>query len=645
MAAIGMRVLSYFKLHEKAPGTNLTKLEKFLLAETLGMGVVALGLFGLGKAGLLNLTTVVILLLAAVLFLNKEFQVISRHMKDWKKYAAAAKSTVINNRSSLAIIIPLAVFGIWNLIGALSPEIEFDALWYHLTLPEIYVSSGSIDYVPGGLLYYSVFPRITEMLFTLGLLLANPILAKLFHLAFGVLWLMATYALGKRFFTTRVAALAILILATTFEFGWLARTAYVDLAQAFFGTMVTLALLMWFFQGQGRTEDRSQKLDESAINKTNEKDAKSNTNQKTPTTNNALLILAAISLGLLLGTKHWGLAIAPAAGIIILLKHTLITKTSNPIKKTIKDAAIFFGIAFALVAPWYLDAFIATGNPLYPLGSFAAPEHYGDATGPADWLFNVWPTGLPGFTFQYLTTALSPLLGVLLLLPFIWKKISHEARYLTIFAAVSYLAYSLIPTQYYRYSLSGVAPLALVAAAIIFMHFWKRHLLRYTVIFVAAATLLFNFHLLHEQNKIFYQVFTGQQTTPEFLSERIAPNNFALYDSDGYLEENFGEDPYEEPKLLTFNVHNAFYVDVSHIALANSPELFEDIETPEDFVSVMQDEGLSHILLKNASIESLWNELGQPGELTEFEILFEKNYDNHENKVLIYELKSQEESE
>ena len=48
------------------------------------------------------------------------------------------------NKLELVLIVILLTQGIINLIGALGPELGFDALWYHLTLPKIYLSEGKI---------------------------------------------------------------------------------------------------------------------------------------------------------------------------------------------------------------------------------------------------------------------------------------------------------------------------------------------------------------------------------------------------------------------------------------------------------------------------------------------------------------------
>jgi len=61
----------------------------------------------------------------------------------------------------MMILIVLQAFV--NIIGVFGPELAFDALWYHLTLPKLYLVHHSIFFIPGGLLYYSGMPKIAEM--------------------------------------------------------------------------------------------------------------------------------------------------------------------------------------------------------------------------------------------------------------------------------------------------------------------------------------------------------------------------------------------------------------------------------------------------------------------------------------------------
>lgn len=90
----------------------------------------------------------------------------------------------------LGIIILQALI---NLVGVLGPELAFDALWYHLTLPKIYITNHSISHIPGGLLYYSDMPKLTEMIYVSALTFGNEITAKFIHFSFGILILIAIY--------------------------------------------------------------------------------------------------------------------------------------------------------------------------------------------------------------------------------------------------------------------------------------------------------------------------------------------------------------------------------------------------------------------------------------------------------------------
>src|SRR3989344_4505011 len=116
----------------------------------------------------------------------------------------------------LALIIIQAVV---NLVGALGPELGFDALWYHLTEGKLFLSRHSLAPISGNLLYWSGFPRLMEFIYAFG-----P--AKLVHWAFGLGSAWLVYRLG--------GPAAAVLFYTTLLVGWLSTSAYVDLALTFF---------------------------------------------------------------------------------------------------------------------------------------------------------------------------------------------------------------------------------------------------------------------------------------------------------------------------------------------------------------------------------------------------------------------------
>ncbi len=113
----------------------------------------------------------------------------------------------------------LIVQALVNLVGALGPELGFDALWYHLTEAKIFLTSRSINPIPGNLLYWSGLPRLGEMIYMLA-----P--GKLIHWSAG---LLAAY------FIYRLSGMAAALLwYSTLLVGWLSTSAYVDLLSTAF---------------------------------------------------------------------------------------------------------------------------------------------------------------------------------------------------------------------------------------------------------------------------------------------------------------------------------------------------------------------------------------------------------------------------
>lgn len=106
-----------------------------------------------------------------------------------------------------------------NLVGALGPELGFDALWYHLTEAKLFLQHHSLAPIPGNLLYWSGLPRLGEIFYMF-------LPGKLVHWAFGVLCAFLIY---------RLAGIApALLFYSTLLVGWLSTTAYVDLIMTAF---------------------------------------------------------------------------------------------------------------------------------------------------------------------------------------------------------------------------------------------------------------------------------------------------------------------------------------------------------------------------------------------------------------------------
>ena len=223
-----------------------------------------------------------------------------------------------------ALLLLIAAAGLFALIGALAPEVEYDALWYHLALPQHALRAGRLVDLP--CVFPSFYPLGTELVFGYGLALGGAVTAKLVHFGFGVLLVLATYDLGARLATRRVGLIAAAVLALTPTVLWEATTAYVDLATSLY---VILAL-DWTLR-HVRAPSRSS------------------------------LLLAGVFGALALGTKHLAVfALLPLGAIILLAPRKLSPRARAG------GAAALTAIVLLPNLPWYLRAQIETGNPVFP---------------------------------------------------------------------------------------------------------------------------------------------------------------------------------------------------------------------------------------------------------------------------------------
>ncbi|MCL4385593.1 MAG: glycosyltransferase family 39 protein, partial [Cyanobacteria bacterium] len=132
-----------------------------------------------------------------------------------------------------------------NLIGALGPELSFDALWYHLTFPKLYLLNHSIVHTNGGNFYYSYMPKLIEMIYTSALAIHSEILAKIIHFFFGILSAIAIYLLSRKFFSAKISLIASVIFYSNLVIVWESIAAYRDLGRTFFEILALWSFIEW----------------------------------------------------------------------------------------------------------------------------------------------------------------------------------------------------------------------------------------------------------------------------------------------------------------------------------------------------------------------------------------------------------------
>jgi 4-amino-4-deoxy-L-arabinose transferase-like glycosyltransferase len=304
--------------------------ELIALGIPLGMAPLSLVLLGLGLAGLFSWIPIAVLFGIAVLLFVKE-----------RPSLRTAGGIPFDSMLPVTLI---SLSALLNLFWAVAPEVQFDALNYHLAVPEAYLRAGAIVDLR---FLHAYLSKAMELLFAAGLALGGAPAVKLFVYGLGLFAAVATYALGKALFNPRVGMWAAAIFYTAPAVGWLTGTVYIDNLIALLCTAVLLVFVKWFHSRDTRW-----------------------------------FVVASILAGLAVGAK----LNAAFAFVIVLPLMTF------QCRREWKRIGVGAG-AFVLVAlPTYLLAWKYTGNPIFPLlnGFFKSPVWPDDNA-----IFNAADFGLP----------------------------------------------------------------------------------------------------------------------------------------------------------------------------------------------------------------------------------------------------------
>src|SRR5207237_2989514 len=128
------------------------------------------------------------------------------------------------------------VYSLW----AIAPEVQFDALNYHLAVPAKYLQSGRITEVR---FFHAYFARSIELFLTVCLAIGGPATAKMWIFFMSICAALGVYALGGCAFHTRVGLWSAALFVTTPLVGWLFSTAYNDNIVALIITSSFIALV------------------------------------------------------------------------------------------------------------------------------------------------------------------------------------------------------------------------------------------------------------------------------------------------------------------------------------------------------------------------------------------------------------------
>lgn len=298
---------------------DMSESQKTLAGATLGLGLLALGGFGLGAAGLFKPWAASALL--AALWVAGYAQ-----LKPALESLAPDQSLLRERPLAAACVAIPLLAALWM---CLVPPHQYDSLVYHLALPQAYLREGRLFAPPGTI--YAHFPQNGEMLFSLALLLGSDLLAQMYMWLSTVLAIWWVFTLGRREAPMDAIALAAIFIATHSAVLLMSSTTYVEPLVMLWITSAALSYERW----RGLAPDGGEPR--------------------------GWLILSALFMGLALGTKYYAGIGAAAFGLRLLLAFGVDRRRARAV-----DLALFTAIVTALFAPWLIKNWLCVGNPVFP---------------------------------------------------------------------------------------------------------------------------------------------------------------------------------------------------------------------------------------------------------------------------------------
>ena len=450
-------------------------------------------------------------------------------------------------QSSLFLIIGLQA--LVNLVGALGPETSFDALWYHLTLPKLYILSHSIFHIPGNLLFYSDMPKLTEMLYIPLLIFSNELGAKLMHFIFGILILAVIYKISNKYLSKNLSLLAVLIFYANLVVGWESITAYIDLARTFFEILTLWGFLKW-------TENKQRKW----------------------------LMISGTMLGLTIAAKVIALE---SIFIYVLLFIYLSIINKDKVRYLINNIITFCFFSILIPLPWFTFSFINTGNPFYPFFSksidigtnFSLPN----VANAFNELLNL---------FIYSNDPISPIyLAVLPFLVIYFAKAKREFKIIYLYALLGLLLWYLTPRiGGGRFILAYLPAFSILVTYAIskLKNNVIRNFLILTIIFISFSSI--GYRML--ANNKYIPVILGRETKQQYLTSHLNFSFGDFYDTDNYFKYHLKS----TDRVLLYGFHNLYYVDFNFV----------------DYSWVKKGDSFNYIAVQNGNLPnrfSFWSEV------------------------------------
>jgi len=296
---------------------RLHRQERFSLGVALGLGVMSLSVLGLGLSGFWYRSVFASVLAGATLFFLL-----------WRRDSVKPSPDPQAERAVFVWVLSLAVFFLIFSVGHMTPEIFYDALFYHIAFPNQYRVLHHITDIPTSL--FSNFVMLVQHLYGLALTLVDERAAKFLHGSLGACLAVTLVAMGRRFLSTEAGWLGAVLFFGIPLVGINLVTTGIDVSWSFFQTAAFLALMLACLQHQ-----------------------------------RAFLYIAGLLTGFAAVCKYPAFAYVPINVLFVVAYRRW--QDREAWSSALRDGMILLAFALAAMSPFLLRNLIHHGNPIYPV--------------------------------------------------------------------------------------------------------------------------------------------------------------------------------------------------------------------------------------------------------------------------------------
>lgn len=551
--SLGKKILERFKL-------NINFFEVFIFSSALGMGIFSYVTLFLGIFGLLYKSIILFLIVGILLFSKNELLYL---VQGSKLLIKQIKKLGIG--TNLVLIIILFIFILINLIASLSPPYLWDEVAYNIALPKVYAHHHKI--IPIYDEFRSHFPFNINILFTIGILIANASLSKLFMFGYGTLLALAIFTFSRKYFSLRTGLLSALIYYTMPMVSNHISSTYIDIGVAFYIFMAYYSFYIWF-----------------ETNKIN------------------WFLLSSIMTGLSLASKHTAIYFIPP--LFFGLGYKLFFKDKN-ISTFFNKTAFYFLVVFLLVSPWYAKSYIHTGDPIFPFGYSLFKSEYWDIIKNqnliksnflesdkktfVNFLIKFWDLTMHSSTYGMLL-GFGPVFLAFIPLIILMRRVNKVTRYLLICSIISMTIWFFNP-QVLRYLM--VYPMLSVISGDVIDSLLKIKQLKKLVMLLLASTLIFNLILWYGANSIKLPYVFGLESEQDFYLKLKDDNGYNVFK---YANENLPKNS----KLLLFKEARGYLSNLDYVVgdpLTQKVIDYSKIWSSEDLYKGLKSLNITHVFI------------------------------------------------